>query len=118
LAAPARRKYRHTGRLLIVLANVACICTTNTSASAQAHHLRFCRAQKSVSWLNRSACHATAPRPLALASSDIAIHAEPQEAIEDCVAGRNRRRSLSKEAGQPPRSGHRRKAAVCTCGAS
>lgn len=107
-----RRKYRHAGRLHIVLDNVAYHCTAKVLGWAKAHNVCFCYTPTNASWLNRIECHFTALRRFALDNSDFGSHAEQQEAIEDYLAWRNRQRPISKEAWKPPRSGHRRKAAA------
>jgi transposase len=71
-----RRKYRHAGRLHVVLDNVGYHGTAEVLAWAQANDMRFCYTPTNASWLNRIECHFTALRRFALDNSDFPSHAE------------------------------------------
>jgi len=93
---------RHAGRLHIVLDNVGSHGTAEVLAWAKAHNVRFCCTPTNASWLNRIECHFAALRRFALDNSDFRSHAEQQEAIEEYLAWRNRKRPISKEAWKAP----------------
>jgi transposase len=89
-----RRRYRQ-GVLHIVLDNVGYHCKREVLEWAKRHRVRFQFTPTNASWLNRIECHLTAVRKFALDNSDHRTHEEQQQAIEDYLAWRNRRRHIS-----------------------
>jgi len=60
---------------------------------AARHRVRF--SPSNASWLNRIECHLRALRKFALENSDFRTHEEPQAAIEQYLAWRNKTRDIS-----------------------
>lgn len=92
-----RRRYRYAGTLYIVLDNVGYHCKHDVLRWARRHNVRFRFTPTNASWLNRIECHLTAIRKFALDNSDFRTHEEQQQAIEDYLAWRNRRRTISRQ---------------------
>ncbi len=92
-----RRRYRDGRTLHIVMDNVAYHLVPNVQQFARTHHIKFYLTPKYASWLNRIESHFTSLRKFCLDNTDHRSHEEQQAAIEQYLAWRNRRRSISLE---------------------
>ena len=90
-----RRRYRHRGRLHVVLDNAGYHLKAEVIDYAATHNIRFYFTPTAASWLNRIEAHFAALRKFALDNSDYQSHDEQQTAIKQYLRWRNRRRSIS-----------------------
>jgi len=106
-----RRRYRD-GILYLVLDNVGYHCKQEVRDWATRHGVRFQFTPTNASWLNRIECHLTAVRKFALDNSDHRTHEEQEQAIQDYLDWRNRKRGISLQEWQTARkSGASKRAA-------
>jgi transposase len=106
-----RRRYPASQVLHMVLDNYGPHLKAEVRAWAATHGVRFYYTPTSASWLNRIESHFTALKEFALNTSDHRSHEEQQEAIEDYLSWRNRKRLIAMQAWKPKPVCHQRKAA-------
>ncbi len=90
-----RRRYPAEQVLHVVMDNYGPHLTAPVQQWAATHRIRFYCTPTDASWLNRIECHLTALKKFALATSDHRSHEEQEQAINDYLSWRNRRRRLS-----------------------
>lgn len=105
-----RRRYAHRGILHVVLDNAGYHLTTEVVAYARANRIKFYLTPTGASWLNRIECHFTAMRKFALDNTDHRTHEQQQAAIEQYLAWRNRRRTISVDDWKPHKHHHKQAA--------
>lgn len=105
-----RRRYRDRGTLHIVLDNASFHRKAEVLAYAAAHDIKFYWTPTGASWLNRIESHFAAVRKFALDNTDYQSHEEQQAAIQQYLAWRNRRRTISIQDWRIHRCHHRRAA--------
>lgn len=105
-----RRRYPGHQVLHIVLDNYGSHLKTEVRAWATTHDIRFYFTPTEASWLNRIECHFTALKKFALENSDFRTHGEQQNAIEDYLSWRNRKRTLTVKPWKTHKRGQRRAA--------
>jgi transposase len=106
-----RRRYPSTQVLHMVLDNYGPHLKAEVRAWAATHRVRFYFTPTEASWLNRIESHFTALKKFALDTSDHRSHEEQQQAIEDYLSWRNRKRLLAMQAWKRRPGRHQRKAA-------
>lgn len=106
-----RRRYPASQVLHMVLDNYGPHKKAEVRAWAATHGVRFYYTPTDASWLNRIECHFAALKEFALNSSDYRNHEEQQEAIEDYLNWRNRKRLIAKRPWKLQTSHHHRMAA-------
>ena len=90
-----RRRYPASQVLHIVLDNYGSHLKTEVRAWAATHNIRFYWTPTNASWLNRIEGHFQPLRKFGLANSDYRSHEEQQQAIEQYLNWRNRKRPIS-----------------------
>jgi DDE superfamily endonuclease len=98
-----RRRYPSARVLHLVLDNYGPHLKAEVRAWAATHRVQFYLTPTEASWLNRMECHFAALKKFALDSSDHRSHEGQQQAIEDYLSWRNRRRLLATQAWRPER---------------
>lgn len=106
-----RRRCRQRGTLHVVLDNAGYHHKAEVLAYAATHDIRFYWTPTAASWLNRIECHFTALRKFALDNTDHHSHEQQETAIQQYLAWRNRRRTISITDWEKHRQRQRRKAA-------
>lgn len=106
-----RQRYPSTQVLHMVLDNYGPHLKAEVRFWAATHRVRFYFTPTEASWLNRIESHFTALKKFALDSSDHRSHSEQQQAIEDYLEWRNRKRLLATQAWKPRPIRPHRKAA-------
>jgi len=106
-----RRRYPTQQVLHIVTDNYGPHLKTEVRMWAATHKIRFYCTPTGASWLNRIECHFTALKKFALATSDHRSHEEQQQAINDYLSWRNRKRPLSMQPWKAYKRTHKRIAA-------
>ncbi len=81
--------------------------TAEVVSWAVTHKVRFYFTPTNASWLNRIESQFTALRKFALNTSDYRSHEEQQQAIEDYLSWRNRKRKLSMKSWKTYQREHR-----------
>lgn len=92
-----RRRYRDGRMLHVVMDNVSYHLTKDAMTYVKANRIRLYLTPYHASWLNRIESHFTALRKFCLDNTDYHSHEEQQATIEEYLAWRNRRRSISLE---------------------
>jgi transposase len=106
-----RRRYPSSQVLHMVLDNYGPHLKAEVLDWAATHGVRFYFTPTEASWLNRIESHFTALKKFALDASDHRSHEEQQQAIEDYLSWRNRKRLLAMQAWKPlPVRGHHKAA--------
>lgn len=90
-----RRQYPRKETLHIILDNATYHHKVEVLAYAKTHNIKFYWTPTNASWLNRIECHFTALKKFALDNTDYRSHAEQQEAIEQYLSWRNRKRNIT-----------------------
>jgi transposase len=90
-----RRQYPRKETLHIILDNATYHHKEEVLAYAASHNIKFYWTPTNASWLNRIECHFTALKKFALDNTDYHSHPEQQEAIEQYLSWRNRKRDIS-----------------------
>jgi transposase len=90
-----RQKYSRNEMLHIILDNAAFHRKTEVLKYAATHKIKFYWTPTNASWLNRIECHFTALKKFALDNTDYRSHVEQQDAIEQYLSWRNRKREIS-----------------------
>lgn len=90
-----RQKYPRHETLHVILDNATYHHKVEVLAYAKTHKIKFYWTPTNASWLNRIECHFTALKKFALENTDYRSHAEQQNAIEQYLSWRNRKRNIS-----------------------
>jgi transposase len=106
-----RRRYPFSQVLHMVLDNYGPHLKAEVRAWAAAHRVRFYFTPTEASWLNRIESHFAALKKFALDTSDHLSHREQEQAIDDYLSWRNRKRLLAMQAWKPRPVHHQRRVA-------
>jgi len=90
-----RQRYPRKEMLHIILDNATYHHKAEVQAYAATHNITFYWTPTNASWLNRIECHFTTLKKFALDNTDYRSHKEQQEAIEQYLSWRNRKRDIS-----------------------
>lgn len=90
-----RQQYPRKERLHIILDNATYHHKDEVLAYVAGHNIKFYWTPTNASWLNRIECHFTALKKFALDNTDYRSHPEQQQAIEQYLSWRNRKRGIS-----------------------
>ena len=90
-----RQRYLRKETLHIILDNATYHHKAEVQVYAAGHNIKFYWTPTNASWLNRIECHFTALKKFALDNTDYHSHQEQQEAIEQYLSWRNRKRDIS-----------------------
>jgi len=90
-----RQRYPRKEMLHMILDNATYHHKAEVQAYAAGHNIKFYWTPTNASWLNRIECHFTALKKFALDNTDHRSHQEQQEAIEQYLSWRNRKRDIS-----------------------
>jgi len=90
-----RQKYPRHETLHIILDNATFHRKAEVLKYAATHKIKFYWTPTNASWLNRIECHFTALKKFALDNTDYRSHAEQQDAIQQYLSWRNRKRNIS-----------------------